>query len=146
MSQLALSDSFEYLCYGFPAIRNILILTVRRSTLVVRIWRLQTSDSVDWSRFLCCKGWSAEIILYKPWGPKDFFKFEIIINVLVSSVRFISIPLEIFFILSSLDTIIWRLCGSPRYVSLSNILNYCFKQNTPLLLQRYQSTNYKYFD
>ena len=35
MAQLALSDSFEYLCYGFPAIRNILILTVRGSTLVL---------------------------------------------------------------------------------------------------------------
>ena len=38
---------FEYLCYGFTAIINILTLTVRGSALVVRIWRLQTSDSDD---------------------------------------------------------------------------------------------------
>ena len=47
MSWSALSDSFEYLCYGSTAIRNIFTLTVRGSTLVVRIWRLQTSDSDD---------------------------------------------------------------------------------------------------
>ena len=33
----SLSDSFEYLCYPFPAIKNMLILTVRGLTLVVRI-------------------------------------------------------------------------------------------------------------
>ena len=32
------------------------------------------------------------IDLWKPWRPKDFFKFEIIINVLVSSFWFIWIP------------------------------------------------------
>ena len=32
MSSLALSDSFEYLCYGSTAIRNISTLTVRGST------------------------------------------------------------------------------------------------------------------
>ena len=32
MSWLALSDSFEYLCYGSTAIRNIFIPTVRGST------------------------------------------------------------------------------------------------------------------
>ena len=37
MSQLALSDSFEYLCYGSAVIRNIFILTVRGLTLVVTI-------------------------------------------------------------------------------------------------------------
>ena len=31
MSQLALSDSFEYLCYGSTAIINIFILTARES-------------------------------------------------------------------------------------------------------------------
>ena len=40
MSYLALSDSFEYTCYESTAITNILMLTVRESTLVVRIWRL----------------------------------------------------------------------------------------------------------
>ena len=35
MSQLALSDSFEYLCYGSTAIRNMLTLTVLGSTLDV---------------------------------------------------------------------------------------------------------------
>ena len=34
------TDSFEYLCYGSTAIIHILILTVRGSTLDVRIWRL----------------------------------------------------------------------------------------------------------
>ena len=32
MSLLALSDSFEYLCYGSTAIRNISTFTVRGST------------------------------------------------------------------------------------------------------------------
>ena len=35
MSSLALSDSFEYLCYRSTVIRNNLTLTVRGSTLVV---------------------------------------------------------------------------------------------------------------
>ena len=47
MPSLALSDSFEYLCYGSTTIRNIFILTARGSTLDVRILRLQTSDSDD---------------------------------------------------------------------------------------------------
>ena len=55
MSSLALSDSFEYLCYECNAIRNLFILTARESTLVVRIWRLETSDSVNESRFPRCK-------------------------------------------------------------------------------------------
>ena len=37
--------------------------------------------------------YNAEIFLYKLWRPKDFFQFEIIINVLVSSFRFIWIPM-----------------------------------------------------
>ena len=37
MFQLALSDSFEYLFYGSTAGINMFTLTVRRSTLVVRI-------------------------------------------------------------------------------------------------------------
>ena len=45
MSSLDFSDSFKYLCYGFTAIRIICTLTVRGSTLVVRIWRLQSSES-----------------------------------------------------------------------------------------------------
>ena len=36
MSYLALSASFEYLCYGSTAIINILILTARGSTFVCR--------------------------------------------------------------------------------------------------------------
>ena len=39
------------------------------------------------------KHWDAEILLYNPWRPKGLLKFEIIINVLVSSVRFIWIPM-----------------------------------------------------
>ena len=33
--------------------------------------------------------YNTQICLYKPWGPKFFFKFEIIINILVSSFHFI---------------------------------------------------------
>ena len=32
MSKLALTDSFEYLCYGSTTIRNMFTLTVRGST------------------------------------------------------------------------------------------------------------------
>ena len=47
MSQSALSDSFEYLCYGSTVIRNIWILSVRGPSLDIRIWRLHlyTSES-----------------------------------------------------------------------------------------------------
>ena len=44
---LALSDSFEYLCYGSTVITNIFTLTVLGWTLVVRIRRPKTSDSDD---------------------------------------------------------------------------------------------------
>ena len=43
MSKLALSYSFEYLCYGSMDIINILILSVRGHPLGARIWRLQTA-------------------------------------------------------------------------------------------------------
>ena len=42
---VSFSASFEYLCYASMAILSILILSARGSTLDVRIWRLQTSDS-----------------------------------------------------------------------------------------------------
>ena len=38
---------------------------------------------------------SAEIILYKPWRPKDLFQFEIIINVSVNSVAGYGSTLEV---------------------------------------------------
>ena len=47
LSPWALSDSFEYLCYGSTTIRNMFTLIVRGSTLDVRNRRLQTSDSDD---------------------------------------------------------------------------------------------------
>ena len=34
-----------------------------------------------------------ELFLYKPWRPKDFIQFEIVINILVSSFPFIRIPM-----------------------------------------------------
>ena len=37
--------------------------------------------------------YNTELILYKPWRSKGLFQFEIIINVLVSSFRFIWIPM-----------------------------------------------------
>ena len=48
---LALSASFEYLCYEYTAIINMLVLSVRGPSLCVRIWRLQTSDSDVLRRF-----------------------------------------------------------------------------------------------
>ena len=36
---------------------------------------------------------NAKILLYKPWRPKGFLQFETIINVLVSSLRFIWVPM-----------------------------------------------------
>ena len=45
---------------------------------------------------------NAEIFLYKPWKPKGFFQFEIIINILVSSFRFIWIPMLWFYGVSKL--------------------------------------------
>ena len=42
MAQLALSDSFEYLCYRSTVTINIFTFMVPGSTLDVRIWRLQT--------------------------------------------------------------------------------------------------------
>ena len=37
--------------------------------------------------------YAAEILLCKRWRPKAFFQFEIILNVLVSCFRLISIPM-----------------------------------------------------
>ena len=37
MSSSALSDTFEYLCYESTAIINILILTMRGSTIAARV-------------------------------------------------------------------------------------------------------------
>ena len=40
MCYLALSASFEYVCYGSTASITLLIISVRGPTLDVRIWRL----------------------------------------------------------------------------------------------------------
>ena len=40
---------------------------------------------------------SAELFLFKPWEPKVFFQFEIIINILISSFWFIWIPMLYFY-------------------------------------------------
>ena len=45
------------------------------------------------SSYLTINPLSTEILSYKPWRSKGFFQFENIINVLVSSVRFIWIPI-----------------------------------------------------
>ena len=69
--------------------------------------------------------WNAKIYLYKSWKPKGCVQFKIIINVLVSSFRFIWIPMlrvyghyVFFFFLSvqgsTLDVRIWRLKSIPR--------------------------------
>ena len=44
MSLLALSASFEYICYESTAIIHILLFQCRGDQLNVKIWRLQTSD------------------------------------------------------------------------------------------------------
>ena len=53
---IAVSDLFEYLSYVSTIISNICILSVRGSSLDVRIGRLQTSDSDVQSRSPHCKG------------------------------------------------------------------------------------------
>ena len=69
-----------------------------------------TTSSVSNSNILVhCRlnPWSAKIFLYKPWGPKVFFfQLEIIINILVSSFCFISIPM------------LW-VCGNYKKITLS---------------------------
>ena len=40
-------------------------------------------------KYLTINFHNAEIFMYKQWRPKGFFQFKIIINVLVSSFRFI---------------------------------------------------------
>ena len=45
---LALSASFEYICYGSTVTWDILILSACGDIIHVRIWRLQTSDSDVW--------------------------------------------------------------------------------------------------
>ena len=45
LATVAVSCAFEYLCSGSTAIKNVFAILVRRLTLDVKIWRLQTSDS-----------------------------------------------------------------------------------------------------
>ena len=60
---LAISASFEYLCYGSMAIRKCVFLSARGPSLDVRIWRLKTVPALKglrvegsfWSSFsVCC--------------------------------------------------------------------------------------------
>ena len=37
--------------------------------------------------------YNAGVFVYKPWGTRGYFQFEIIINVLVNSFRFSRIPM-----------------------------------------------------
>ena len=46
MFLLALSDLYEYLCYGSKTSRNIFTLTAQGSTLDVRSWRLKSVPSL----------------------------------------------------------------------------------------------------
>ena len=45
--------------------------------------------------------YNAELFLYKPWRPKGYFQFEIVINVLVSSFRIIVMGLRPLYIFSA---------------------------------------------
>ena len=56
-----------------------LVLVMVVNLLVKRAW--------------CINLYNAEIFLYKPWRPKGYCQFGIIINVLVSCFRFIWIPM-----------------------------------------------------
>ena len=70
-----------------------LFFLFRGPSLYVKIWR-------QGRQILAYKGgpravspYNAEICLYKPWRPKDFVQFEIIIHILVSYFRIIWIPM-----------------------------------------------------
>ena len=58
MTSLALSDSFEYLCYGSNAIVNIFTFTVRPLEIFLF---LQSSESLiytyDTTRMICSATW-----------------------------------------------------------------------------------------
>ena len=47
LNKFTLSASFEYLCYGYTAVINILILSARGSTIYVRIKRQILTSRVD---------------------------------------------------------------------------------------------------
>ena len=72
------------------------VLALRIHDLDFFLWNLNT-ESLEWILFIAISGkrggifdpYSAEIFLCKPWTPFFFFQFEIIINVLGSSFRFI---------------------------------------------------------
>ena len=59
--------------------------------------------------------YNAEIPLYKPWRSKGFAQFEILINVSVSSLRFISIPMLRFYDVLSI-LLILSVLGPSLYV------------------------------
>ena len=83
----------------FTGISLILVLSSTEfKTYVYKRWADVSSDwecggDVIGAWYPLFNHYSAEIILYKSWRPKGLFKFEIIINVLVSSFCFIWIPM-----------------------------------------------------
>ena len=94
----ALSGSFEYLCYGSTAIINILILSVRGSSLYVSIWRMLTyTDGPRTERVNICCGYFLEF-----W--KKFFDlktFELICKREVAidaqmEIQFIQLKMSLF--------------------------------------------------
>ena len=68
MSSLALSDSFEYLCYGSTTIRNIFILTVWGSTyrqiLMTKVY--PRAVRVNGHIFVSCSVQGQDVLLFLP--------------------------------------------------------------------------------
>ena len=80
--------------------------------------------------------YNAEIIVYKPWRPKClFFQFDIIINVSVSSIHFIWIPICYGYTAYTFSIVtvvrIWRLKTVPaervkQHTVIEKMSNLCF--------------------
>ena len=74
---------------------DLLSHTNRRKQYIIQRDKWETNRSGQRSTVIYCghfKPYNAGICLYKLWTPKGFSQFEITINVLVSSFRFIWIP------------------------------------------------------
>ena len=87
MSQLAVSASFEYLCYGSAATIYSFPLTVRWSTLDVRSWRLKSSPAL-W-------GVIGQRLTIIP-GPRSLFRFGKIQDLFYGIISLVYVSLTCF--------------------------------------------------
>ena len=81
MTLLALSHSFEYICYGSTAIENIFTLTVWGSTLDVRMILMTKVDpqSDIYRRQILMTKVDPRILRVNPYNAESFlFKFYLI--------------------------------------------------------------------